>query len=167
MLKILLKAAVLFLIVLSVYFIVHPSACSNLLAGRETGGPKVADQTQAVVEDRTSLMLGEEDGAQSSAKEGEGIFDTNTMREEEQQKYSQEEIDTAIARRYVELEREYAQSRTLGKDASREISYVVMDDFQMSPAEWDSFLSRATASDLFNKVRQNLPMTPEEVSVSK
>lgn len=166
MLKILLKAAVLFLIVLSIYFIVHPSACSNLLAGRETGGPKAADKTQSVVEDRTSLMLGEEDAAKQPAKEGEGIFDTNTMKEE-QKKYSQEDIDYAIASRYVELEREYAQNHTLGKDASREISYVVMDDFEMSPAEWESFLSRAIASDLFNKVRQELPPATAEVSVAQ
>ena len=41
-------------------------------------------------------------------------------------------------------------------DASREISYIVMDDFEMSPQEWESFLTRATASNLFNKVREEM-----------
>ena len=34
MLKILIKAAILVFIILSVYFIVNPSACSNLMLGR-------------------------------------------------------------------------------------------------------------------------------------
>ena len=36
MLKILLKAAILVFIILSIYFIVNPAACSNLMMGRVT-----------------------------------------------------------------------------------------------------------------------------------
>ncbi len=173
MIKILLKAAVLLLIVLSVYFIVHPSACSNLIAGRETGGPSVANKALSSSEENQVIVPAEADSLEKESADVEGIIDTNTLAEEAQQVYSQEDIDYAIASRYVELEREYARTQPVGKDSSREISFVVMDDFEMSPAEWEGFISRATASDLFNKVRRKMPIVtapavpqgPETVSV--
>ena len=58
--------------------------------------------------------------------------------------------DKYLAREYIK------EKKPLGKDASREISYIVMDDFEMSPQEWESFLTRATASNLFNKVREEM-----------
>lgn len=171
MLKILLKSAVLLFIVISVYIIVNPTACSNMLAGRER-----ADQTQAVANpDKGSMAEQKQDvrtpqrPASTDAEEMfsnesttpvQGIIDTNTLKEmAPQPTYSQQDIDYAIASRYVELEREYARNHTVGKDTSREISFIVMDDFEMSPAEWESFLSRATATDLFEKVRKELPHT--------
>lgn len=160
--KILLKAAVLLFIVFSIYFIVNPSACSNMMAGREvrsSGGQDVQMQNTGSEQGQTISSSGtiSEDGAYIPYSE-EGVFDTNTLNEEASAPiYSQQDIDYAIASRYVELEREYSQNGTLGKDASREISFIVMDDFEMSPTEWEGFLQRATASDLFNKVRQDMP----------
>lgn len=88
----------------------------------------------------------------------QGVFDTNTMKESAAPvTYTQEDIDYAIASRYVELEREYSKNKPVGKDTAKEISYIVMDDFELTPKEWESFLSRATASDLFNKVRAEQP----------
>lgn len=175
MIKLLSKSAVLLLIVLSVYFIVHPSACSNMLAGRETGGPSVAKDSASFSEDKQVIVPAkEEDPVAKDLAEIEGIVDTNTLQEEANQtEYSQEDIDYAIASRYVELEREYARTQPVGKDSSREIAFVVMDDFEMSPAEWEGFISRATAADLFNKVRREMPVVsapatpqgPETVSV--
>lgn len=181
MVKILLKAAVLLFIVLSIYFIVHPSACSNLLAGREPvsldeahrlglqhpmaePGPTLSPSAQPAgqpVADTPAAGATTEDGAYAPYPE-QGVFDTNTMKEASASApaFSQQEIDFAIASRYVELEREYAARQEVGQDASREIAYIVMDDFEMSPAEWESFLARATASDLFNKVRKELPPAP-------
>ncbi|MBQ7908304.1 MAG: hypothetical protein IJ311_02255 [Elusimicrobiaceae bacterium] len=166
MIKILLKAAVLLLIVLSVYFIVHPSACSNLLAGRETGGPSVAKDSASFSEENQVIVPSDSNTAENGSPEVEGIIDTNTLTEEENQiVYSQEDIDYAIASRYVELEREYARTQPMGKDSSREIAFVVMDDFEMSPAEWESFIARATASDLFNKVRRKMPLSSAPATV--
>ncbi len=167
MAKILLKAAVLLFIVFSIYFIVNPSACSNMMAGREvrsSDGQNTQTQGTGSEQGETISSSGtiSEDGAYIPYTE-EGVFDTNTLQDQTVQPiYSQQDIDYAIASRYVELEREYAQNKTLGKDASREISFVVMDDFEMSPTEWESFLQRATASDLFNKVRQEMPPLPAE-----
>lgn len=178
MVKILLKAAVLLFIVLSIYFIVHPSACSNLLAGREPvsldeahrlglqhtmaePGPTLSPSAQPAGQpaaDTPAAGATTEDGAYAPYPE-QGVFDTNTMKEASASApaFSQQEIDFAIASRYVELEREYLkENKPLGKDASREISYIVMDDFEMSPQEWESFLTRATASNLFNKVREEM-----------
>ena len=56
----------------------------------------------------------------------------------------------------MELENEYAKLGKTGKDIAKEISYTVMDDFEMTQSEWESFLERATASNLFNKVRKEL-----------
>ncbi len=175
MIRILLKSAVLLLIVLSVYFIVHPSACSNLIAGRETGGPSVEKDSSSFSENSQVIVPANADSVQQETPKVEGVVDTNTLTEEANQMgYTQEDIDYAIASRYVELEREYARTQPLGKDSSREISFVVMDDFEMSPAEWESFISRATASDLFNRVRREMPdfsdlsvdeQGPETVSV--
>ena len=169
MLKILLKAAVLFLIVLSIYLIVNPMACSNMLAGRErTDQPEAsASQDRQPRGEKPDVIYNhpqDEDELLAPQHEDdwneEGIFDTNTMKEENPQPtYSQEDIDRAIATRYVELEREYARNNKVGKDMSRELSTIVMSDFEMTQAEWESFLARATASDLFNKVRQSLPDT--------
>lgn len=166
MIKILLKAAVLLFIVFSIYFIVNPSACSNMMSGQEvrsSSGQESQTQDMSTEQGQTVSSSGtiSEDGAYIPYSE-EGVFDTNTLNEQAAQPiYSQQDIDYAIASRYVELEREYGQNKTLGKDASREISFIVMDDFEMSPTEWESFLQRATASDLFNKVRQEMPPLTE------
>ena len=168
MLKILLKAAVLFLIVISVYIIVNPTACSNMLAGRERTDqmPSATDQDNSSFREQPSDMRkptrttqdGSEEMFEPADGPVQGIIDTNTLQENQhQQAYSQQDIDYAIASRYVELEREYANNHAVGKDTSREISFIVMDDFEMSPAEWESFLSRATATGLFEKVRKELP----------
>lgn len=174
--KILLKAAVLFLIVLSIYLIVNPTACSNFLAGRTRVLPAegevvewrhpMAEQPGAfspegLSPDRNKDIFSDEKENQTAVA-GQGVFDTNTLNEQQEQPvYSQEDIDYAIASRYVELEREYAGgSQDMGKDASREISLIVMDDFEMSPTEWEAFLSRATASGLFDRVRKEMPPTP-------
>lgn len=167
MLKILLKALILLLIVLSIYLIVHPTACSNLLAGRETVMPDddgvIVDWRHPMAEyDRTIDPAQPRMQSIDEALQREGV---NTQKEEPKEEpaatsqaktYSQEDIDYAIARRYVELEQEYAQKGKVGKDTSREISFIVMDDFEMTAAEWDSFLSRATANDLFAKARKEL-----------
>ncbi len=167
MLKILAKAAVLILIVLSVYFIVHPQACSNMLAGRQTRQgapsndnelthpmsepqPSITDKSQQGILDRDELFNkpAEQEPTQPS---------TTTSAQPVQPSFSQEDIDYAVASRYVELEREYTRTKPLTQEASSELSYMVMDDFGMSPAEWQSFMARATASGLFEKARRDLP----------
>ncbi len=167
MVKILLKAAVLSFIVLSIYLIVHPAACSNFIAGRETVVPGEAvgvrwQHPMSEPQDTLSPATATETKpAPTLSQPSEGVFDTNTLQEGDfQPVYSQQDIDYAIASRYVELEREYAQNHTVGKDASREISFIVMDDFEMSPTEWEDFLTRATAADLFNKIRRDMPQQP-------
>ena len=67
--------------------------------------------------------------------------------------YSQEDLDYVVATRYVELENEYAQRQKIGKDTAKEISYMVMDAFELSPEEWEAFLERATKSNLFDQIR--------------
>ena len=83
-----------------------------------------------------------------------GVTDTNSLKE--RQEPSQEDIDYAIASRYVELENEYAREKKTGKDTAKEISYIVMDDFELTPQEWEEFLERATASNLFNEIRTEM-----------
>lgn len=170
MAKILLKTAVLLFIVFSIYFIVNPGACSNMMSGQGTASPAAGQSTneQSPAAEQTETFsagagTGEEVVVEPSAEEG--LIDTNTLTEEAAQPvYSQADIDYAIASRYVELEREYSRNQPLGKDASREISFIVMDDFEMSPTEWEGFLQRATASDLFNKVRQEMPPASEQAA---
>lgn len=171
MFKILFKAAILLLIVISVYLIVHPTACSNMLAGRESIHPDrgtAVEWRHPMAEQTPQIQPASTTPAATSAAEEEmfapqpvapvkGVADTRSLQEPAGKAYSQQDIDYAIASRYVELEREYARNHTVGKDTSREISFIVMDDFEMSPAEWESFLSRATAADLFEKVRKELP----------
>ena len=164
MLKILFKALVLLLIVISVYLIVHPQACSNMLAGRERVMVGPGEQVQwrhPMAEPQKDVrthgqktpstadeMLNEEGAAQNETE-------PQTQAAAPAQKtYSQEDIDYAIASRYVELEREYAGQKQEGKDMLQNLSNIVMKDFEMTPAEWNAFLARATASDLFEKVRQ-------------
>ncbi len=167
MLKILLKAIVLFLIVLSVYLIVHPQACSNMLAGRETVLPvegEAAEWRHPMAEPGRSIT----DPSEQSVLDRDELFtpvkseDTAAVQDPAQptdihQKYSQDEIDYAIASHYVELEREYARTKTIGKDTATELSHKVMEDFHLSSAEWEAFLARATATGLFEKARRDLP----------
>ena len=174
MLKILLKALVLFLIVLSVYLIIHPQACSNLLAGREAwpvegeaaewrhpmAEPQnVTDKNKDDWQNRDELFVQEKSEDQNAQKPAETT--------EPQPSYSQEDVDYAVASRYVELEREYAHKQPIGKDTAAELSYIVMDDFGMTPAEWESFLQRATAADLFEKARRDLPPETAPASTTK
>ena len=156
MLKILFKAAVLFLIVISVYLIVNPHACSNMLAGRVRTLPEDGEEVQwrHPMEEPGRTMI----TPSSSTISSDELLDEHAEETPDTPKaqpiYSQEDIDYAIASRYVELERERAGGQDIGKDMSRELSYIVMQDFEMTPQEWDAFLARATASGLFEKVRQ-------------
>lgn len=156
MLKIFVKAAILVFIILSIYFIVNPSACSNMLMGRVTNSRETEPMTAQPAGDHSELFT--PTGDQPLATDVTGVVDTNTLTEEEAPSYSQDDIDYAIASRYVELENEYAKNNMLGKDTAQEISYIVMDDFELTQQEWESFLQRATESNLFDKIRsEQLP----------
>ena len=184
MIKILIKAAVLVCIILSIYFIVNPSACSNLISGREVNS---TDELPTFVPDNdkshSELLVPQGDkGTQPSAQENTTtpetapasadstqttqdttpvVTDTNSAvattpatQEPETKGFTQADIDYAIASRYVELENEYLSKKKDVKNAAKEISYIVMDDFELTPAEWEAFLQRATVDNLFEKVRQ-------------
>jgi hypothetical protein len=169
--KILIKTAILLFIIFSIYFIVNPSACSNFLAGRVTNSDE-SEPTQTVPYGQHGEMFaptgdgplptdGQPATTPAKPTEVKGIVDTNTLTEQQaaQQptaQYSQDDIDYAIASRYVELENEYARKKKVGKDTAKEISYIVMDDFELTQQEWEAFLTRATASNLFNKVRTEM-----------
>ena len=176
MIKILVKAAVLVCIILSIYFIVNPSACSNLISGRAVNSK---EELPTFVPDKTShgellTPQGDKEGpstqmettqptadGQKQAQNQTIVTDTNSMTESstteqptEDKGFTQADIDYAIASRYVELENEYKAKKKDVKNAAKEISYIVMDDFELTPAEWEAFLQRATADNLFEKVRQ-------------
>ncbi len=180
MLKILVKAAILVFIILSVYFIVNPSACSNLMLGRVVNSTNKEPVVSEPLDDHRELFVPVGDrtqphqpGARTTqpkqdastepvpAQEGATpvVIDTNTLTEQENAQvpaYSQEDIDYAIASRYVELENEYAKKNKINKDSAKEISYQVMDDFELTPQDWESFLQRATQNNLFNQIRTEM-----------
>lgn len=194
MIKILIKALILICIILSIYFIVNPSACSNLMSGKVVNSmekvptfvpkdqdhselltpagdqPVKADEkpakTTPVEQQPASETVTTEESAQTepAAQTDESsvpaVTDTNSVQEAQQvaqeaakAAYTQEQADYAIAARYVELENEYIAKKKDTKNAAKEISYIVMDDFELTPSEWEAFLQRATASNLFEKVR--------------
>ena len=168
MIKIFLKAAILVFIILSIYLIVNPSACSNLMMGRAV--TPMDTELAPAREDHSEMFTpaGDQKTSPAPAQQPQGVFDTNTLHEAQQPAqapvqqqpatpYSQADIDYAVASRYVELENEYAKKQAVGKDAAKEISYIVMDDFEMTQQEWEDFLQRATQSNLFDKVRGDLP----------
>ncbi len=186
MLKILVKTAVLVFIILSIYFIVNPSACSNFLTGRvpnnsesqiarpvdaqdhgemftPSGDKPLRTEPQPSADSNsTQEMIPPTDTLQDNTSDQKvvGITDTNTLTEEqlgqEPFAYSQDDIDYAIASRYVELENEYAKLGKAGKDIAKELSYTVMDDFELTQQDWEAFLARATASNLFERVRADM-----------
>lgn len=162
MLKILIKAAILVFIILSIYFIVNPSACSNLMLGRVTNSMETEPLVTDPSGDHSEMFTPSGDQPLTTDGAQPGVVDTNSLSEPvDVPNYSQEDIDYAIASRYVELENEYAKNNLLGKDTAQEISYIVMDDFEMTPQEWEEFLQRATQSNLFDKVRsEQLPAAP-------
>jgi len=199
MIKILVKAAILVCIILSIYFIVNPSACSNLMSGRVVNsmeelptfvpqdkphselltpqGDKTLEQqplspvstevsaTQQTpqVQEEPAPVVQETPAAQETAP---AVTDTNSSLEDQaaaqtavqlssaEKTFTQADIDYAIASRYVELENEYKAKNKETKNTAKEISYIVMDDFELTPAEWEAFLQRATVDNLFEKVRQ-------------
>ncbi len=186
MIKMLLKTLILICIILSIYFIVNPSACSNLMSGKAVNAreemptfvPKDQDHSELLTPAGDEPLRFEEKAprttiAKPSAAEqpaalqvstptASGVTDTNTLQSNEQPQattpeksaYTVAETDYAIASRYVELENEYLKQKKDMKKAAQEISYIVMDDFEMTPAEWEAFLQRATVENLFEKVRQ-------------
>lgn len=208
MIKILVKAAILVCIILSIYFIVNPSACSNLMSGRVVNsmeelptfvpndkshselltpqGDQPLEQqparTTAVEPEEETAPVQEEpnvqesneqpvatdqpESADSTQEETPAVTDTNSSLEDQTaaqeaaklaepgKAFTQADIDYAIASRYVELENEYIAKKKDMKNAAKEISYIVMDDFELTPAEWEAFLQRATVDNLFEKVRQ-------------
>ena len=174
MVKIILKTIILVFIILSIYFIVNPSACANFMMGRVTNVTDTQPTQELLPGEHERLFAPSGDKPLARAPHAEplpgeepqtypgqeppvvGITDTNTMKEPAMPTYSQDDIDYAVASRYVELEQEYAKLGKSGKDAAKEISAVVMDDFELSQQEWEAFLERATASNLFNKVRSEL-----------
>ncbi len=207
MIKILVKAAILVCIILSIYFIVNPSACSNLMSGRVVNSmeelptfvpndkshselltpqgdqplERQAEQAPAAEQKEEAAPVQEESEAQepveqsepaaegtaaSAQEEAPAVTDTNSSLEDQAaaqeaaklaepgKAFTQADIDYAIASRYVELENEYLAKKKDMKNAAKEISYIVMDDFELTPAEWEAFLQRATVDNLFEKVRQ-------------
>ena len=191
MIKILIKALILICIILSIYFIVNPSACSNLMSGKVVNSmekvptfiPKDQDHSELLTPAGDQPVKADEKPAKTTAEEVQlatepaapqepqtqtepaatatpAVTDTNSVQEAEQTAqaaekaaYSQEQADYAIAARYVELENEYIAKKKDTKNAAKEISYIVMDDFELTPGEWEAFLQRATVSNLFDKVR--------------
>lgn len=185
MIKILVKAIVLVCIILSIYFIVNPSACSNLIRGKAVNS---MEELPTFVPEETShkeLLTPQGDkGTQTTQTEQAApesssttpavaptaeqsettavVTDTNTATENatdttasaQSKGFTQADIDYAIASRYVELENEYLAKKKDVKNAAKEISYIVMDDFELTPAEWEAFLQRATVENLFEKVRK-------------
>ncbi len=161
MLKILFKALILFLIVISVYLIVHPHACSNMLAGRVRTLPEegvgvewrhpMEESRQTITDSPKPAATSDEMFVADQTDEASTKSSTNTV---SQPVYSQAVMDYAIASHYVMLEREYGAGKEIGKDEARKLSYAVMEDFELTPAEWEDFLARATASGLFEKVRK-------------
>lgn len=152
MIKILVKAAILVCIILSIYFIVNPSACSNLINGRVVNSMDTVPVPQQHRSDTNELFTPSGDKQQATAKE-----QPSSKKDEPAPaaaEYSQDDIDYAIASRYVELENEYTKEGKDAAAAAKDISYQVMDDFELTPGEWESFLQRATASNLFEKIRQ-------------
>ena len=185
MIKILVKAAVLVGIILSIYFIVNPSACSNLISGRAVNSteelptfvpnndkshsellvPQGDKGTQPSTQENTvvpqTVTTTPAESTQTTQDTTPVITDTNSAvaatpatQEPEAKGFTQADIDYAIASRYVELENEYLAKKKDVKNAAKEISYIVMDDFELTPAEWEAFLQRATVDNLFEKVRQ-------------
>ena len=170
MIKILFKAFVLVCVILSVYFIVNPSACSNLINGRVVNSMdtslKQPDPTSrknellAPTGDKEEIMQTTPADTTTTTTTVTTITPTpvdplnQTKPAVVQSSYTQDEVDYAIASRYVELEQEYAKKKLDTKDMAKDISYTVMDDFDLTPAEWESFLQRATATNLFERVRK-------------
>lgn len=178
MIKILLKAFILVLIILSIYFIVNPSACSNLMSGKVVNSmeelptfvPKEQNHNELLTPTGDHPLRTEEKPAENVTTPSDAskelsiqpaiVSDTNSMQPNatpaatDTAAYSVAEMDYAIASRYVELENEYIKQKKDMKKAAQEISYIVMDDFEMTPAEWEAFLQRATVDNLFEKVRQ-------------
>ena len=155
MIKILFKAAILVCIILSIYFIVNPSACSNLINGRVVNSMDTVVQPQVPPHNASELFTPAGDKTTKPAADHvQPATQDNKVVPADEAGYTQEDIDYAIANRYVELENEYAKQNKDTQAAAKDISYVVMDDFEMTPSEWDAFLQRATASNLFEKVRQ-------------
>lgn len=193
MLKIILKSIILICIILSIYFIVNPSACSNLLNGRAvnsreempvltpddkhdelftpTGDQPLrpadkpakitpADgqmpQPQTVVGSQQEQSVSGQTEPAIQDTPVAGILDTNSLQSQAAQlkQRSQAEKDYAIANRYVELEKQYLDQHKDSKNVAKDIAYIVMDDFELTPTEWEAFLQRATAANLFEQVRQ-------------
>ncbi len=182
MIKILIKAFILICIILSIYFIVNPSACSNLMSGRVVNSmekeptfvPKDKDHSELLtptgdqpLEKPARTGASSETPVVAPAQPAEtapaaseqpatpAVTDTNTLSDAQSATpaYTQTDKDYAIASRYVKLENEYIAKKKDTKNAAKEISYIVMDDFQLTPSEWEDFLQRATLSNLFEKVR--------------
>ena len=161
MIKIIVKAVILVCIILSIYFIVNPSACSNLLSGRVVNsteqvpvqGPKENTQSELLTP-TGDKPLSNQPAAAGTETDNSQPAPVVTGETSDAATYSQADIDYAIASRYVELENQYAKNHKDTKNAAKDISYIVMDDFELTPAEWEAFLQRATQSNLFEKVRQ-------------
>lgn len=150
-------------IILSIYFIVNPSACSNLINGRVVNTTNESFKQQEPTVEKNELLgpAGDKTDGQNTQQEPSTGTETSAQGNTAEATaadatsgYTQEEVDRAIAGRYVELEREYAQKGMDEKDMAKEISYTVMDDFELTPSEWEAFLQRATASNLFEEVRR-------------
>jgi len=172
--KILIKAAILVCIIFSIFFIVNPSACSNLVNGRvvnsveelPTYAPKDKTHNELLTPtgdnplEAASAQPAPEKPTRTEPEKVAVVRDTNTAvadqtsTTDKANTFTQADIDYAIASRYVELENEYTAKKKDTKNAAKEISYIVMDDFELTPAEWEAFLQRATADNLFEKVRQ-------------
>ena len=169
MIKIIVKAAILVCIILSIYFIVNPSACANFLSGHVVNSteqepsfvPKDQTQQELLTPTGDSPLVTNPSTMTATApaplQSIPASSDNAQPAHDAASTYSQADIDYAIASRYVELENQYTSKQKDTKNAAKDISYIVMDDFELTPAEWEAFLQRATQNNLFEKVRAENP----------
>ncbi|WP_428897308.1 hypothetical protein Dip518_001095 [Parelusimicrobium proximum] len=155
--KILLKAAALVAILIVVFLLLYPHACTNFLRG-EKADPGSVPASEQPSKDKPLVTQGDtpvhDDGSYPDVTGGDDdgivMFDVKDYDDANQRDYQ-------IAKRYLELE--YAATTAKGpldKEASEKLIDQVVKEFGITDEYWNEVVDKANARGWIEMIRKDL-----------
>ncbi|MGB2578569.1 ADP-heptose:LPS heptosyltransferase [Elusimicrobium simillimum] len=176
------KAAILVIIILCIFFIVYPHACDNMMTGNMADDPSITDINRHVSPAKLepkpapappAMTPAPKDGGEPQPQvdengqyiyvhpEGEGKTVTipqDTLSDQEElikrQQAEQDAFDFDVIKRYVEVEKEYLASHPNDRNTANIVTAKVMQEKQLTAEDWQEIVLKANERGWFKELRE-------------
>ncbi|WP_424245751.1 hypothetical protein Dip510_000689 [Elusimicrobium posterum] len=174
LLVILAKAALLVIIIMCIFFIAYPQACHNMIVNNIVEDERDAEikkdlppaHEEKDVEQKpiTENKPEEEDDSagrqilidaskDTPEQKDPSAAQTPAAKTLEELKKEQDDYDYKVAKRFVEVEKEYLKTGPINKDKSLAITEQVMKEFKLTDTEWLEIIAKAEERGWFTELR--------------